>query len=290
MAFPSFPKRRAAGVPGAGAPVAVPEFDEAARVRARRRLIGAAVLLVVGVIAFPLLFETQPRPVPVDIPMVIPSREGAEPLTLPQRPGRSASGVISEAPASSGVVAAAPGAVAAGPSGRPAGEPAPAVSPAAAVPAPRAASAAVPAVPGAVPAAPAARDATRQPVTEAARPAPPPAKAAPAAPPPPAKAAAAAPAPAARGPAATPAPPAAAASEGNRRFVVQVGAFADEASARSVRQRIERLGLKTYTQEVEVQGQRRIRVRIGPFESQQHAVKVLDTLKAANLPGAVLAL
>ena len=50
---------------------------QAARSRARRRLIGAAVLLGVGVIGFPLLFETQPRPIPVDIPIEIPRKEGA---------------------------------------------------------------------------------------------------------------------------------------------------------------------------------------------------------------------
>ena len=34
------------------------------RARARHRLIGAAVLVGIGVVAFPLVFETQPRPVP----------------------------------------------------------------------------------------------------------------------------------------------------------------------------------------------------------------------------------
>jgi DedD protein len=41
------------------------------------------VLLGIGVIAFPLLFETQPRPIAVDIPIVIPPRDGAPPLALP---------------------------------------------------------------------------------------------------------------------------------------------------------------------------------------------------------------
>jgi DedD protein len=60
-----------------------------ARTRARRRLIGAALLLGVGIIGFPLLFETQPRPIAVDIPIEIPSREGAPPLQAPaSRPAR----------------------------------------------------------------------------------------------------------------------------------------------------------------------------------------------------------
>ena len=67
----------------AGASVMSGEQAQEARVRARRRLIGAMVLLGLGVIAFPLLFETQPRPIPVDIPIVIPPRDGAAPLALP---------------------------------------------------------------------------------------------------------------------------------------------------------------------------------------------------------------
>ena len=53
------------------------------RLRARRRLIGAAVLVVVGVVTFPLVFETQPRPVPVDLPIEIPRKDGLPPLNVP---------------------------------------------------------------------------------------------------------------------------------------------------------------------------------------------------------------
>jgi DedD protein len=80
-----FTKRDSAGATpaAASANVIMGEQAEQARVRAKRRLIGAVVLLGVGVIAFPLLFETQPRPIPVDIPIVIPPRDGAPPLALP---------------------------------------------------------------------------------------------------------------------------------------------------------------------------------------------------------------
>jgi DedD protein len=61
-----------------------------ARTRARQRLIGAAVLVVIGVIGFPLVFETQPRPIPVDIPIVIPRKDGAPALVMP--PARSTAG------------------------------------------------------------------------------------------------------------------------------------------------------------------------------------------------------
>src|SRR5687767_35130 len=85
-----------------------PDPVQAARSRARRRLIGAAVLLGVGVIGFPLLFETQPRPIPVDIPIEIPRKEGAPSLPLPPPrtasaapavPARVASGVTTSEPA-----------------------------------------------------------------------------------------------------------------------------------------------------------------------------------------------
>jgi DedD protein len=80
-----FTKRDNAGATpaAAAANVMTGEQAEQARVRAKRRLIGAVVLLGIGVIAFPLLFETQPRPIAVDIPIVIPPRDGAPPLALP---------------------------------------------------------------------------------------------------------------------------------------------------------------------------------------------------------------
>ena len=56
------------------------------RRRARHRLIGAGVLVLIGVVGFPLLFDTQPRPVAVDIPIEIPDRNKVKPL---RRAGRS---------------------------------------------------------------------------------------------------------------------------------------------------------------------------------------------------------
>ena len=65
---------------------------DAARTRARQRLVGALVLLAVGVIGFPLLFETQPRPLSPDTPIVL-SRDGAVASTAasdPEPPPRPA--------------------------------------------------------------------------------------------------------------------------------------------------------------------------------------------------------
>ncbi|WP_374660088.1 SPOR domain-containing protein [Inhella sp.] len=62
------------------------------RQQARRRLLGAAVLVGAAIVAFPLVFETQPRPVPMDLPIVIPIKDAETarmagsslPASLPQ--------------------------------------------------------------------------------------------------------------------------------------------------------------------------------------------------------------
>jgi DedD protein len=71
------------------------ESVEAMRRRARHRLIGAAVLVLAGVVGFPLLFDTQPRPVAVDIPIEIPDRNKVKPLPAPPQPA----GKVAQTPA-----------------------------------------------------------------------------------------------------------------------------------------------------------------------------------------------
>jgi DedD protein len=78
--------------------------------------------------------------------------------------------------------------------------------------------------------------------------------------------------------------------EASGRYVVQVGAFSDSAAARETRQKVEKLGLKTYTQVAETAQGSRIRVRIGPFASREEADRVLAKLKAAGSPAVVLTL
>jgi DedD protein len=79
MAFFKFRKN---GDEQSAAPVQ-PESVEAMRRRAKYRLIGAAVLVLLGVIGFPLLFDKQPRPIPVDMPIEIPDRNKVKPLSIP---------------------------------------------------------------------------------------------------------------------------------------------------------------------------------------------------------------
>ena len=211
------------------------------RRRARHRLIGASVLVLLGVVGFPLLFDTQPRPISVDIPIEIPAKS----------------------------------------------TPAPAVKPP-----PTAAAPTAPPAP-AKPAAPSVetRDTSsaRDAVVETAAPPKPvaePAKAAPTPTP--------APADAERARALlegkTATPPAATPAATAERLVVQVGAFSEEAGARSVRQKLEAAGLKTYTHVAETSEGRRIRVRLGPYNNRADADKAAARVKALGLPAAVLTL
>ena len=74
------------------------------------------------------------------------------------------------------------------------------------------------------------------------------------------------------------------------RFVVQIGAFADANGARETRAKVEKLGLRTYTQAVVTDNGKRTRVRLGPFASRDEAEQAAAKVKAAGLPAAVLTL
>ncbi len=83
--------------------------------------------------------------------------------------------------------------------------------------------------------------------------------------------------------------PAASAEAG--RFVVQFGAFTDVAKSREVRQKVEKAGLKTYSQVAKTaDGEDRIRVRVGPFSSRAEAEKAAAKIKALDLPASILTL
>jgi DedD protein len=77
---------------------------------------------------------------------------------------------------------------------------------------------------------------------------------------------------------------------GSVRLVVQVGAYTDADKLREARQKVEKLGMKTYTQVVEGEGAKRTRVRVGPFATREEADKAAARIKAAGLPVAVLTL
>lgn len=258
------------------------ESIEVMRRRARHRLIGAAVLVLVGVVGFPLLFDTQPRPIPVDIPIEIPDRNKVAPLVVPAdspaaRPAAPASkspaaAVSSQAPERSAdaaglgdgeeLVASSRGATKT-PSEEPATAKAMAKSEvkpkAVAVPEPKPEPKPKPdSRPSSVP--------EHKPtvVEDAAR---------------------------ARALLEGRAVQSAAGVQAeDGRFIVQVGAFADAEKAREARTRLERAGLKTYTQVVETKDGKRVRVRVGPLASRAEADKAASRIKGLGLTASVLTL
>lgn len=294
MGFLSIFKRKADASPPAAA-TQKPSIDSAddvmrARVRARQRLIGAAVLVVIGIVGFPLVFETQPRPIPVDIPIVIPRKDGAPALVMP--PARTPRPATStEAPTAKDEVITEARDEAAKSS------PAPAAAPTNS----NAKPADAPSATGKPEAKPDTKADTKADTkTDSAKPE--------AAKPEPAKPAVTADKPskaadtktagdAARAKALLEGKDVAAKSESKDepkadagRFVVQVGAFADAAAARETRLKVEKLGLKTYTQVAATANGNRIRVRVGPFASRDEADKALAKAKSAGLAAVVLTL
>lgn len=248
------------------APSPQPESIEAMRRRARHRLVGAAVLVLAGVVGLPILFDRQPRPISVDLPIEIPDKSKVKPLSgLVGNTAAVASVPVEPPPLAPSSQAAAPAVTVAPPA-------APAVVP------PRM-DEKVPTPPLAGPSAASAeatlRDTPNQvvpPATVGLKPA--------------AGVDEAAKAQAlldGKEPASAPV-----AAEG--RFVVQVGAFSDAGKAREARLKVERAGLKTYTQVVETKDGRRTRVRVGPFTDRAEADKAVAKIKKLELSAVVLVL
>lgn len=278
----------------AAKPAAAPRTEniDAMRRRARHRLIGAAVLVLLGVVGFPMLFDTQPRPIPVDTPIEIPDRNKVAPLVVPADPAGSSA--VTQSPHMN-----APAAGARVADGLAEGEEMLASSAPRAKP-PVPAAAVVPAKPEPRPEPKAAVKPEPKPEPKVAqkpepKPEPKPAAAEPKAKPEPVK-----PAPQADESArarallegrATPAAAAAApASAQEERFIVQIGAFADASKASDIRQKLERAGLKAYTQVVNTKDGQRTRVRVGPFEGRGAADKAAARIKTLDLPASVLTL
>lgn len=252
------------------APKAPPSIEDVRR-RARHRLIGAAVLVLLGVVGFSLLFDSQPRPLPVDIPIVIPSKNAPAPAAA------SAAGAKPAAPGKSAPASA----VAAGDSLAPSEE---------MVKSDPAAS-----KPGDQPAGNSVEKPAHKPTGEVGEK--PTAQTAPAQTPRPEPKVAAktAPQPSESDRASALLNGQTAAKTADKpasalRLVVQVGAFADVTRAREVRMKLERAGLKTYTNVAETSQGKRIRVRVGPFATQAEADKAAARVKALGLPAAILTL
>lgn len=249
-----------------------PESVEVMRRRAKHRLIGAVVLVLAGVIGFPLLVDKQPRPIAVDIPIEIPDKAKVKPLAAPE-PVASAPAVAARAstpaPAKTAIItetksdaeaevkpepkveAKADAKPEVKPEAKAEAKPADktADKPAAKAPADNGAKA-LALLEGKEPAKDTAKEAPKEAAKDAAKPA----------------------------------------AANGERYIVQVGAFADVTKAREVRLKVERAGLKTYTHVIETSEGKRIRVRVGPFTSKAEADKAADKIKKLDLPAAILTL
>lgn len=198
------------------APVAQPESVEALRRRAKNRLIGAAILVVAGIVGFPLLVDKEPRPVAQDLPILIPARDQLAPLALPS----GSASQSANAPRADSTRASGEGA------------------------APRAVEDDRPAAT----AGPGAKSASAGAATQSA------------------------------------------AVEATVRYVVQVGSFGDVARARAARGKLERAGLRHYTQVIETKEGQRIRVRAGPFDSKAEADRAAAKIRQLDMAADVLSL
>jgi DedD protein len=265
---------------------------EAMRQKAKFRLIGSIVLVLAAVVGLPMLFDSQPRTVPVDIPIDIPDKAKVAPLPPVRSPTNAPS-----APAPAATVedkASLSGKEEIINSGQTAGKPAASASKPAAVATPEP----ITAPSGADDAAAKAAAKAKQAEADKAR-----------------KAADEDKAKAAKVKAAEaektkrdleasrakallddqtaetkPAEAKPSASAESGRFVVQFGAFTDVAKSREVRQKVEKVGLKTYSQVAKTADGERIRVRVGPFGSRAEAEKAAAKIKALDLPASILTL
>ena len=203
------------------------------RQRARHRLIGATVLVLIAVIGFPLVFDTKPREVASDIRIDMPDRDSLGPSQAPAAPALEAKAPVPDdvkAPASQ----------------------APEPEPIDMAKQPEQALAEVK-KPDAKPAE--SKAAPKEEVLNTTKP-----------------------------------ESVAGKTDEAPRFIVQVGAFSDEAKVKEVRAKLEKAGFKTYVHVAQTKEGKRTRVRIGPFASKEEAQKTVNKIKPLQLSAAVLTL
>ncbi len=230
------------------------ENIDVVRRRARHRLIGAVVLVLLAVLGFPLLFDTQPRPVAVDTPIVIPDRHvtpalvAAAPAPTVSVPAKPLVNQAKPLPVQSGLDEGEEVVVRSAPVLSPKPNPAP-------VPAQ-----AKPVEPKSTP--------------DKAELAPP-----------------IKPKPKDDGSKAKSLLDGRDNTAVVERHVIQVGAFSDANRVREVRKKLEQGGLSTYTQSVDdKEGKTSTRVRVGPFGSREEADQVAARIRALGFSPAVLRL
>jgi len=225
------------------------------------------------VIGFPLLFETQPRPIPVDLPIDIPPRNASGAyetggLASPHGThGASGSATTAAVPQPAGSATPPESVSYDVRSSSPAGQPARTTVATAPEPVATAQEEKPPATTKPVAAVP-------KPSTGASRPATGPRVAQADLPPAPSASSTAAAAAILEAP-----------NPAVDRYIVQIAAFkpTDDAKIRDIRGRVEKLGLKTYTQPVKTPAGEWIRVRVGPYPTKAEADSAVAKIAGAGL-------
>jgi DedD protein len=227
------------------------ESVEVIRKRARHRLMGSVVLVLGAVIGLPLLFDSQPRPVAIDTPIVIPDRNQTNPLNSTVASAKT--GAIKEPttddPAQS---PSQPGTAKSALNNSAGLDPHEEVVP-------KDSKTEVKPEPKIEP----KKDASAEVKIEASE--------------------------GVKAKALLDGKDVPKAGE-SVRSVVQVGAYADLAKAKEARAKLESAGFKTYTQEVDTKDGKRIRVRVGPFATKEEADKTAEKIRKLNLQTSVLKL
>ena len=251
------------------------ESLEALRKRVKHRLIGSGVLVLIAVIGFPLVFDTQPRPVGLDVPIDIPDKTKT-PVNVAPTPLKSdKKSVASEksqavesanAPHAENSVKALPEPVASAlpvpvPSAAQVQAPAPASSSTQKSTPSNAATPRTTEVKNAQVSARTTLDAKEEIVSSSKS----------------------------QSAGAKSTSSEASSSQKEDRFVIQVGAYSDEQKVKDIREKLEKAGLHTYTQVVDKDG-KKIRIRIGPFTSKEEANRQLQKVRSLNLQPNLLTL
>ena len=255
------------------------ESVEVIRKRARPRLMGSVVLVLGAVVGLPLLFDSQPRPVAIDTPIVIPDRNQTSPLSTTvasAKTGASKEGSAQDQANTAGQAGAANNALTNSAGLDPHEEVVPKdnkaeVKPEAKLePKPELKAEAKPEPksdtkpePKAEPKIESKNDSKVEAKPDAKE--------------------------AAKAKALLDGQEAPKAGDAGRS-VVQVGAYADLAKAKEARVKLESAGFKTYTQEIDTKDGKRIRVRVGPFATKEEADKTAEKIRKLNLQTSVLKL
>lgn len=243
--------------PADAADPAAAELDptQAARVRARRRLIGAAALLIGAVVVVPLVLDREPRSVPDNIVIDIPSEKSrfTPKLSVPPAPVPDSAALVP--PPDAGPASGKPDA--------------------AAVPAKTEAAGPEPAKPAAKP-----EPSRPEPTKVAAKPED--ARKSTEARPESAKAGD-------KSATEKPADKPPAAAKGGK-FAVQVAAPASEAAARELQDKLKKQGYAAFLEKVETKEGARWRVRAGPYATREDAEAARARLKGAGMAGNLVTL